>query len=87
MIDTYFDRVDAATGYRAKKSAPVWDHPYYFRGIIYDSSIARDAAEATYNVDYAIHLSARAHMYEIKKGIAINSPKSIFRNRMIVRSK
>ena len=47
MIDTYFDRADRTTGYRATSSQPVdRDDPCYWNGALYDSVINRMVAEA-----------------------------------------
>lgn len=50
MIDTYFDRADAATGYRPKTCAPSYEDPRNFGGQIYNTMIDRNVAEARYEL-------------------------------------
>lgn len=55
MIDTYFDRADAATGYVHPLTKPVnHDDPRYWNGELYDSMISRMAAQARYELAHFI---------------------------------
>ena len=56
MIDTYFDRADAATGYRPTPVVypDMSDDPRYFNYQLYNTMIARNVAEAKYNLQMVI---------------------------------
>ncbi len=61
MIDTYFDRVDAAQVFTPTRSAPVQDDPRYYGGQLYASTIARNAAEARDNLAAFVNFLVLRH--------------------------
>lgn len=50
MIDTYFDRCDAANDYKSTASRPIWEDPRYYNGSLYSTLIDRNVAEAKANL-------------------------------------
>jgi hypothetical protein len=66
MIDTYFDRVDAAQGFTPTRCAPVHDDPRYYGGQLYASTIARNAAQARDNLAAFINARVIRHKAEMK---------------------
>lgn len=66
MIDTYFDRADAAQGFTPTRSAPVHDDPRYFMGQLYVSTIARNAAEARFNLAAFVNRLVLVHKAQMK---------------------
>jgi hypothetical protein len=53
MIDTYFDRADAATNWkrtRDHKLQEIYDDRRYFQGNLYSTMIDRNVAEAKFNL-------------------------------------
>ena len=78
MIDTYMDRCDAATGYKPKRCAPIWDEPLYWNGQIYCTVIDKLTAQAMARVRMATHFAAVWHHDEIAHGISMGSPLSSF---------
>ena len=69
MIDTYFDRADAALGYKRRESAPVWEDPRYYCGQLYNTVLDRNVAEAKDTVAEAIEWAARRHSDAIVRGV------------------
>jgi hypothetical protein len=69
MIDTYFDRVDAAQGFKPKRSRPVHDDPRYFNGHLYATMLDRNVAEAKANLEHFIDMTWEHHRYELAMGI------------------
>lgn len=84
MIDSYFDRCDAATGtWRTDRDHAVqslYDDPRYFRGHFYSTMIDRNVAEARDKLGRHIERSARDHKYEICYGIRAGSTLSWFQS-------
>jgi len=78
MIDTYFDRVDAAQGFTPTRCAPVHDDPRYFMGQLYASMIDRNVAEARFNLRIFINANWWNHRCELKKGIKLGHRMSMF---------
>lgn len=85
MIDTYFDRADAALGYpRRHQSKPVWEDPRYYNGQLYATMIDRNVAEARDRLAGALDRAVRHHLWEIRLGVRLGSDKSIFRTERTV---
>jgi hypothetical protein len=79
MIDSYFDRADAATGYRpAPPVAPNYDSLHYWQGNWYVSVIDRMVAEAKDKVRISIGANILNHRREIRHGVPLGSGCSIF---------
>lgn len=71
MIDTYFDRADAATGYRATPPQPVdREDPCYWNGALYDSVINRMVAEAKFELQGQLVFVVAHHKRQIRDGFA-----------------
>ncbi len=80
MIDTYFDRVDAAFGYKPTRSRPISEDRRHFRGALYETYIDRLVAEARYNLDIAVARAANNHRHEIHHEIALGSTGSCYKS-------
>lgn len=78
MIDTYFDRVDAAQGYRPAPCRPASEDPRYWNGQLYATMIDRNAAVARERLAGYLNYAARHHLWEIRLGIRLGSDLSIF---------
>jgi len=65
MIDTYFDRVDAATGYKSTPSRPVQEDPRYYNGQLYATMINRNVAEAKDRLERFIDSRVAHHRFEM----------------------
>jgi hypothetical protein len=71
MINTYMDRVDAATGHQPPKQAtPDYGSLLYYRGNWYVSVIDRMVAEAKDNLALHISLSCIKHKAAMARGAA-----------------
>lgn len=71
MIDTYFDRADRITGYRATPPKPVdRDDPCYWNGALYDSVINRMVAEAKFEMQGRLAFVVAHHKRQIRDGFA-----------------
>ena len=80
MIDTYFDRCDAASGYRPTPSKPMdRDDPRYYAGALYVTPSAARAAEARAELRYVIENMARFHKQEMARGIKVGARDSWYR--------
>lgn len=81
MIDTYFDRCDAASGYKPMRSAsaPVHEDPRYFAGQLYATTLDRNVAEARFNLGVVIAYASVHHRWELCLGIPMGDPRSVFR--------
>lgn len=80
MIDSYFDRADAATGYRPTPSIfpPISEDPRYFNYALYSTMIERNVAEAKWRLNFHISLIISAHKLEIRNGVPMGSECSRF---------
>ena len=78
MIDTYFDRADAAQRYRPNPPQPVHEDPRYWGGQLYATVIARKVAEARAMVRWTVAVAARDHEREMYCGIPVGSTLSEF---------
>lgn len=67
MIDTYFDRCDAASGYKPTRSAPMSDDPRYYNGSLYVTMIHRNVAEAKANLAQELDADIKRHKLEISR--------------------
>jgi len=68
MIDTYFDRVDAANGYKSTASRPIWEDPRYYDGQLYATMIDKNVAMAKEAVKLRIAAKTGQVRYEIYRG-------------------
>ena len=78
MIDTYFDMVDARSGYKPKRSAPAYEDPLYYNGGIYATMLDRQCAVALDSVRLAVAFHAGHHLRETRLGILLGHDWSIF---------
>ena len=78
MLDTYFDRVDAASGYEPTPSRPISEDPRYWGGKLYATVIDRQVAEARAILRWTIGMTANNHRHEIRHGVRLGSQHSIF---------
>jgi hypothetical protein len=78
MIDTYFDRVDAAQGRKPTPSRPISEDPRYWGGQLYATVIDRHVAEAKAVMRWTIGTTANNHKHEIHHGIHVGSHGSLF---------
>lgn len=78
MIDTYFDRADAAAGIAPTyRLHPDTDRRLY-AGQLYATVLARMVAEARDNVRYTVAWAALEHKEEMRYGIPVGTKHSIF---------
>lgn len=80
MIDTYFDRCDAASD-RNQTQPPIHEDPRYWGGQLYATVIDRMAAKARAVMRWEILANANNHLHEIRHGIACGSKDSIFNHQ------
>lgn len=66
MINTYFDRVDAASGYKPTRSSPIEDDPRYYGGSLYATMLDRNVAQAKNYLANFIDYQARIAKLEIQ---------------------
>lgn len=70
MIDSYFDRADAAARNwrtdRDQSLQAMYDDPRYFRGSLYSTMIDRNVAEAKYNLAYFIDTAVLHHKLRLR---------------------
>lgn len=78
MIDTYFDRVDAAQGYRPQASNLVHEDPRHYRGQLYATVIDRNVAEARDRLAGALDRDWVHHRGESRAGIKLGDHRSLF---------
>lgn len=78
MIDTYFDRADAALGYPRRQSTPVWDDPRCYNGQLYATMIDRNVAEAKDKLRYMLANACMDHKWEIAGGVRMGDAGSWF---------
>ena len=82
MIDTYFDRVDAATGnWRTQRDNSVqqlYDDPRYYNGSLYATVIDRDVAEARDRLADSVSRTHAKHARELRLGIKLGHLGSLF---------
>jgi hypothetical protein len=78
VIDTYFDRVDAATGYEPTPSRPISEDPRHWGGQLYATVIDRQVAEARAIVRWVVVTTAATHSVEMRHGIQLGSRHSQF---------
>lgn len=74
MIDTYFDRADAACGIRAPSRHPhlIQDSdPRYFEGVLYASATDARVAKARVRLAWVIDRAATQHSLEMRLGIPL----------------
>jgi hypothetical protein len=79
MIDTYFDRCDAASGYKPTRSAPHQEDPRYYAFNLYNTMIDRNVAEAKFKLRYVIENMAHFHKQEMARGIKVGARDSWYR--------
>jgi len=77
-MDTYFDRADAATGYRAQHTQPIHEDPRYWGGQLYATVADRAVAKARAMVRFTIAAAIRDHQREMYCGIPVGSELSAF---------
>lgn len=71
MIDTYFDRVDAANGWKSQrdnKLQELYEDPRYYNGSLYSTMIDRNVAAAKDQVRLCILARTERVRYEIYRG-------------------
>lgn len=78
MIDTYFDRADAAAGFMSTYHPIGRDNPCLYAGQLYATVLARMVAEARDTVLFTAAWSALEHKSEMHCGIPMGSKHSIF---------
>jgi hypothetical protein len=78
MIDTYFDRADAATGYRPTPSAPIHEDPRYWAGRLYATVLDRHMAKAKHSLACQISSIHSRHSFEIRNGFKLGDFGSQF---------
>lgn len=78
MIDTYFDRVDAATGYKPTPSRPINEDPRHYNGSLYATVIDRNVAEARDRLTGVIDRAVHQHSRELRLGIKLGHLGSLF---------
>lgn len=78
MLDTYFDRADAAQRYRTNPPQPVHEDPRYWGGQLYATVTARMVAEARAMVRFTVAAAARDHQREMYCGIPVGTKHSVF---------
>lgn len=76
MIDTYFDRADAAMRYHVAPARTDQEDPRYWRGRLYATIIDRMAAEARSNLADFISIQHSYHRFEIRHRIRLGDPRS-----------
>lgn len=74
MIDTYFDRADAATRF----FSPVHEDPRYWRGVVHKTVIDRNVAKAKEMLQAHINSLTARHLQEIGAGILLGGQGSIY---------
>lgn len=82
MIDTYFDRVDAAQGYRDRETLSsfyyTYNDPRYYNGQLYCTMIDRNVAEAKDRLASMLHWECEVHRREMRLDIKPGSLGSLF---------
>lgn len=78
MIDTYFDRADAAARFMATYQPIDRDDPRLYAGQLYASVLSRMVAEARDNVFYAVAMATLEHKEEMRHGIPVGTKHSMF---------
>jgi hypothetical protein len=81
MIDTYFDRADAAAGITPTYRPAALDDPRIYAGQLYASVLDRMVAEAKAKVLYAVAWVVWEHKTEMHCGIPVGSKHSLFTSR------
>jgi hypothetical protein len=76
MIDSYFDRADAAQ--KNWQAAAEWESDFFWRGKIYATKIDRNAAKAQELVAGNVDFLTQAHKREGRHGIKLSSAASMF---------
>jgi hypothetical protein len=76
MIDSYFDRADAAQA--SWQAAAEWDSNLFWRGKIYATKIDRAVAKALEMVAGDVEFLTQAHKAEIRRGIKLDRDASMF---------
>ena len=71
MLDTYFDRCDAASGYRYTTVQPDHENPRYFRGSWYATTIDCNVAKAKHVLRTEIELNHCYHAREVWHGFRV----------------
>lgn len=78
MIDSYFDRCDAAARYLHITTCIDTTDPRYYRGQIYASTIACNTAKAKDRVEETIYIEHLTHVFEMDLGIRVGDQDSQF---------
>lgn len=65
MIDTYFDRCDAAQGYRPKAKPISLDDPRQYRGLYFDTTISRNTYAALDCLQQQLDRDVARHKLEL----------------------
>lgn len=68
MIATYFDRCDAASGFRSTARFIDQNDPRYFNHQLYATMLDRNVAEARFNLAHVIARSHTYHLFELRVG-------------------
>lgn len=78
MIDTYFDRCDAASGFRSTARFIDSNDPRYFAGQLYATVIDRNVAEARLRIADQVEVHHWLHSHELRQGIRMGGLRSNF---------
>lgn len=82
MIDTYFDRADAAMRYHPAPVQADQEDPRYWRGQIYSTIIDKMTAEARSNLADWISMQCSFHRHEIRYRIKLGDSRSWWTSTM-----
>lgn len=78
MIDTYFDRCDAASGYRPTRAAPISEDHRYWCGRLFPTVIDRHVAEAKRRLGVGLAMDWLDHRHEMEANIKAGDDRSQF---------
>lgn len=78
MIDTYFDRADAAAGIAPIYRPADFNNPLRYRGLYFDSLLSRDIFAAKDRMSQALNEEHAQHIAEMRHGVALGSDRSYF---------
>lgn len=82
MIDTYFDRADAAMRSHHAPAQADQEDPRYWRGQIYSTIIDKMTAEARSNLADFISIQHSFHRNEVRHGIKLGDSRSWWTSTM-----
>lgn len=78
MIDTYFDRADAAAGITPTYRPIAPNDPRLYRGLYFASVLDRNVFAAKDRMEQALNAEHHEHLAEMHYGIAVGSKHSSF---------